>query len=262
MLVQYKKQYTWLKERTERVKDQFVYDDYKITYRGLPSGLQPTSPKTFKYNTATFSITAPSGEKPGYTFVGWYTKAQGGEKVTKVTKGTAKDLVLYARFEKTVYNVSYKNLPNELKAPSQKTYTSTDSFSLSNPSGIMRGRTFYGWYTKSTGGTQISRIEKGRNKNTTLYARILKDSGPKSLTKWAPADSSFKELKEGQTFKYTGKPVEPVKSIVYAAGNHGELGDKFDVIYLNNVQHGKAYALVKSKTSEHSDAFIYTFNIK
>ena len=127
MLVQYKKQYTWKQEKSERVKDQFVYDNYKITYRGLPSNMKVTSPTTFKYDTPTFSITAPSGSKTGCTFIGWYTKAQGGTKITKIQKGTAQDYVLYAHFKKNATQTSSKKASSTSNTSNKSSSSTTSS---------------------------------------------------------------------------------------------------------------------------------------
>lgn len=49
------------------------------------------------------SIELPDVYRMGYTFLGWYTEAVGGEKVESVSSS----MTVYARFERTTHNINY-----------------------------------------------------------------------------------------------------------------------------------------------------------
>ena len=70
---------------------------YSITYR-LDGGKQASGQRTtFTKSTATFALKAPS--KPLHTFAGWYADSAKTKRIAKVSKGTAKNLTLYAKWK-------------------------------------------------------------------------------------------------------------------------------------------------------------------
>lgn len=70
---------------------------YSITYR-FDGGKQASGQRTtFTKSTATFALKSPS--KPLCTFMGWYTDSAKTKRITKVSKGTAKNLTLYAKWK-------------------------------------------------------------------------------------------------------------------------------------------------------------------
>ena len=123
------------------------------------------------------SETTPIGNveiptREGYVFRGWYTRADGGERVEFETTSTLdKDTILYAHWTEAVYQVTYqgqdfswtnKNVKygSTVKAPTSSNYD-------------VEGYTITGWYTTSTydEGTEWNFAEDTVTQNTVLYAK-------------------------------------------------------------------------------------------
>ncbi len=71
---------------------------YKITYnlnKGTNSKANPT-----KFTKSTSTITLKNPTRKGYVFKGWYTSSSYKTKVTKIAKGTTKNITVYAKWEK------------------------------------------------------------------------------------------------------------------------------------------------------------------
>ena len=123
------------------------------------------------------SETTPIGNveiptREGYVFRGWYTRADGGERVEFETTSTLdKDTILYAHWTEAVYQVTYqgqdfswanKNVKygSTVKAPTSSNYD-------------VEGYTITGWYTTRTydEGTEWNFAEDTVTPNTVLYAK-------------------------------------------------------------------------------------------
>jgi uncharacterized repeat protein (TIGR02543 family) len=113
--------------------------------------------------------TLPSPTKTGYTFVGWYTAASGGSKVSSSTLATtASNHTLYARWTADKYTVNFDSQGGSYVSPETVTYGSTYG---SLPSPTKKGFTFDGWYTAASGGSLItSNTTVARAGDHTLYA--------------------------------------------------------------------------------------------
>ena len=144
---------------------------YTLTYK-LNSGTNSKSnPKNFAASTATFTLKNPT--RKGYTFKGWYTNAKfTGSKVTKIAKGTKKNITLYAKWSKNTYKITYKLNKGKNNNKNPKTYTVTSSVSLKNPT--RKGYKFKGWYSDSKFKKKVTKIAKGSTGNKTLYAKWAK----------------------------------------------------------------------------------------
>lgn len=75
--------------------------NYKITYQNIQKGDTNENPATYTIEE-TIQLKEPS--RTGYTFNGWFTndKFQKDSKITEITKGSDKDITLYASWEKEV----------------------------------------------------------------------------------------------------------------------------------------------------------------
>ena len=142
---------------------------YTITYK-LNSGTNSSgNPKTFTATTATITLKNPT--RKGYSFKGWYTNSKfTGSKVTKIAKGTKKNITLYAKWSKNTYKITYKLNSGKNSAKNPKTYTvTTSTISLKNPT--RKGYIFKGWYN---GSKKVTKIAKGSTGNITLTAKWKK----------------------------------------------------------------------------------------
>ncbi|MEY8333214.1 InlB B-repeat-containing protein, partial [Lachnospiraceae bacterium 47-T17] len=96
----------------------------------------------------------PTPSREGYTFIGWYTQASGGEKITgnEVITG---NVTYYAQWSKDVvnYTVSF-DAQGGSAVPSQTVAENGKLGTL--PSTGRSGYTFTGWYTQASGGEKIT----------------------------------------------------------------------------------------------------------
>ena len=117
----------------------------------------------------------PAAEYEGYTFQGWFTEAEGGEKITDETKVTNKEAhTLYAHWKKTAVassKISFDAGEGSISSgDSSKTVRQGDAYG-SFPSVSRTGYDLLGWFTSPDGGDQVSEedIFDGED-DITLYA--------------------------------------------------------------------------------------------
>lgn len=112
----------------------------------------------------------PKCSRGGYTFIGWYTTATAGSKVTKDNLMKIEGLTVYAHWEANKYTVTFNaNGGNVTETSKQVTY---DSSYGTLPTPTRTGYTFIGWYTSESGGSKIEESTKVSTLvNQTLYAR-------------------------------------------------------------------------------------------
>jgi len=122
---------------------------------------------------------APYG-KWGYDFVGYYTSASGGTHITTSTKmTTANDHTLYAHWSPTNYTLTANANGGSISSTSGWTGTgssATKSVAYQSaygtlPSVSRTGYIFNGWYTNSSGGSQVTSSTTMGIGNYTIYAQ-------------------------------------------------------------------------------------------
>lgn len=121
-------------------------------------------------NSST-ALTPNSFTKPGYTFTGWNTQANGsGTAYTnQEVYSFDVDLDLYAQWQLTSYNVTYNSQGGS--SVSGQSYTAGSTITLASPP-TRAGYTFKGWFTGSTGGSALgSTYSPPGTGNITLYAQ-------------------------------------------------------------------------------------------
>ena len=110
---------------------------YKITFNPNGGTLEGSSEITTNMGMIG---TLPKIKKEGYTFLGWYTKAD--VKVSETTK-INQDIDLYAKWNAVIYNISY-DLDGGSVTGNPSTYTiESNDITLKNPT--KEGFTFLGW---------------------------------------------------------------------------------------------------------------------
>ena len=119
--------------------------------------------------------TLPTPTRSGYAFDGWYTTAEGGDKVTSATKVTAtKDHVLYARWAKAI-KVYFRAQGGSCSETSRNAAAGQPYGVLPTPT--RSGYTFDGWYTAAEGGdkgTSSTIIPNVSNGACYLYAHWIR----------------------------------------------------------------------------------------
>ena len=116
----------------------------------------------------------PTATRAGYEFLGWFTAAVGGTQVTAATVVTA-DVTFYAHWTQNVtyYTVTF-NANGGSCSTSSKQYASGEALGTL-PTATRSGYVFDGWYTSSSGGTQVT-AEMVVTADVTLYAHWTQSS--------------------------------------------------------------------------------------
>ena len=150
---------------------QWSLDTYTISY-DIQDGTMSDSSVRTSYNVNSSAYTLPTPTRTGYTFIGW-TGSNGTTAQTSVTiaKGNTGNKSYTANWKANTYTVSYNANGGEIQSGSSseiKTFGNT----LGNfPSVSRKGYTLKGWYTASSGGTQVTTSSTVPSANTTYYAQ-------------------------------------------------------------------------------------------
>lgn len=129
---------------------KWTANQYKVRYElngGTVADGSDVSAKTVTYDEAYGTL--PVLTKNGYTFDGWFTAAEEGERVTaEMIVKTDQDQILYARFTPVIYQITYENMEGTQNSPENPTGFTIENnkIMLQEPSG-KPGYTFDGWYT-------------------------------------------------------------------------------------------------------------------
>jgi uncharacterized repeat protein (TIGR02543 family) len=155
---------------------QWTPNTYTITF-DKEEGTGGSDTVTATYDAAMPTATAPA--RTGYTFIGYFTAAEGtGTKYYNADMSSAKawdiasDTTLYAAWELIDYTITYNNLNDGTNHPSNPaTYTiENPTFSLEAPN--RTGYDFSGWYaTEEYTGDAITQILTGSHGNETFWAK-------------------------------------------------------------------------------------------
>ena len=116
-------------------------------------GSVSTASKALRYSEAYGAL--PTPERTGYSFIGWYTEPKGGEEVTAETiLDAAESRTIYAHWTENGYTVSFNANGGSVSTTSKAVAFDAPYGALPTPE--RTGYTFTGWYTSSTGGTQVT----------------------------------------------------------------------------------------------------------
>ncbi len=113
----------------------------------------------------------PTTDKTGYTFDGWFTTKDGGEKITAETVVTLTgNQTVYAHWTANTYTVTFDAVEGECATGSKVvTYNSVYG---ELPVATKTGHTFNGWFTAEVGGDKVDEADIVTIiTNTTLYAQ-------------------------------------------------------------------------------------------
>lgn len=111
--------------------------------------------------------------KRGYDFVGWNDRIDGGGKFYATLADITENVKLYAIFKPKTFTIIYYGVgegyyPEGIANPNQIKYT--DVVYLKPL--VRTGYVFEGWFSASSGGQQIEKIDSSNVGNYTLYARF------------------------------------------------------------------------------------------
>lgn len=141
-------------------------NSYTVTF-DANGGTTPTASKSVTYDNIYGTL--PVATKTGYSLKGWFTAKTGGTQVTADTEVTITSAqTLYAQWTANTYTVKFNSQGGSTVADKTVTYDSTYG-TLSTPT--RDGYKFLGWFTATSGGTQVTADTKVAITATqTLYA--------------------------------------------------------------------------------------------
>lgn len=152
---------------------------YTVTYNGNGnSGGTVPDPVTFNSGSATIVASVGSMTKPGYTFAGWNTAANGSGTGYPAGTNIVVTATLYAQWVAIPYNVTYNgngNTTGTAPVDASSPYTYLDTVTVKSNTGLLNrpGYTLDGWTTAANGtGTAYAvGATFAISASTTLYAK-------------------------------------------------------------------------------------------
>ena len=120
--------------------------------------------------------------KDGYTFLGWFNAAEGGDKVTQIEATETGNKTFYAYWQKNetpvkTWSITYVADGGVINGSYPTSYVEGTVTVL--PTNVTKpGYTFLGWFTAASGGVQVKQIEATETGEKTFYARWQKNVLP------------------------------------------------------------------------------------
>jgi uncharacterized repeat protein (TIGR02543 family) len=139
---------------------------YTITYH--TNGGEAIDNGTYSYESEAVAL--PTPVRTAYTFLGWYDNAEfAGDAITEIPQGSSGDKAFYAKWEATVYTVTYHT--NEGVAIPDATYT-IESAAITLPAPTRENYRFLNWYgNEELTGDAITEIPQGSYGNKEFWAK-------------------------------------------------------------------------------------------
>ena len=148
-----------------------------ITDGGTINGEYPTT-----YTKGTVTVLPTDVTKDGYTFLGWFNAAEGGDKVTQIEATETGNKTFYAYWQKNetpvkTWSITYVADGGVINGSYPTSYVEGTVTVL--PTNVTKpGYTFLGWFTAYSGGVQVKQIEATETGEKTFYARWQKNVLP------------------------------------------------------------------------------------
>ncbi len=160
---------------TEAVSDGEAIAACSVSYELGGGSNSESNPASYVLGSGTVALQDPTRDY--YTFKGWYldegfTKDKLVTELSDTIADPEKGIVLYAKWEKTVYTITYKPAAKNVVLPGSNpsTYKLGEFPTLKEPT--RKGYTFKGWYLDKDYTTKLSAAALSKNpKNVRLYAR-------------------------------------------------------------------------------------------
>ena len=113
----------------------------------------------------------PTPTREHYSFIGWFTAAEGGEEITADTEvKTLSNQTLYAHWSRNTYKVNFNANGGSVSTANKNVESGATYGSL--PAPTRTGWTFKGWFTATSGGSQVTaNTTVALSGEQTLYAR-------------------------------------------------------------------------------------------
>ena len=151
-------------------------ETWSITYvtdGGTINGEYPTT-----YTKGTVTVLPTDVTKDGYTFLGWFNAAEGGDKVTQIEATETGNKTFYAYWQKNetpvkTWSITYVADGGVINGSYPTSYVEGTVTVL--PTNVTKpGYTFLGWFTAASGGVLVKQIGATETGEKTFYARWQK----------------------------------------------------------------------------------------
>ena len=178
--------------------------NYTISYTLNGGSVATANPTSYNIETATFTLNNPT--KIGNTFLGW-TGSNGSTASTNVsvTKGSTGNKTFTANWDTNEYTATFNANGGTTASPA--TIKKDYGVALGTlPTTSRTGYTFNGWYTATSGGTQISASTTMPAQNITYYAQWTINSYPLKIDPnggYRASDSSTSVITVNKNYKAT-----------------------------------------------------------
>lgn len=144
---------------------QWKKNTYSIKYKLNGGTNNSKNPKKYTVTSSTFTLKNP--KRKGYIFAGWYKDSAFTKKISRIEKGSAGNITLYAKWKPGKYTVIFD--PNGAYAsPVSKDFAIGQEETLRGITYTRRGYALTGWNTKKDG--------TGKHYNTNAVVKNLVDN--------------------------------------------------------------------------------------
>ena len=168
-----------------------TWNIFYFTDGGVINGDYPTT-----YEEGTVTVLPTDVTKDGYTFLGWFTAAEGGDKVTQIEAAETGDKEFFAHWQKNetpvkTWNIFYFTDGGVINGVYPTTYVEGKGAKL--PTSVTKkGYTFLGWFTKD--GERITQIGADATGDVTVYAHWTLDALYPSVLDAIFGDMDFSDV--------------------------------------------------------------------
>jgi len=245
-----------------------IWEQYTISFVANYTG-GTVSPATGTTGIGGQLVTSlPKPSRTGYTLVGWYNTADetGGKQINASTVFTA-SIPIYARWkakssggdggdddEPETYKITFDANGGAVSPASRKTNTSGK---VSLPTPEREGYTFDGWYTKTTGGSEVTKNTEFDDE-ATIYAhwtiksyKVTFSAGANGVITAEVGGKDIKtgaEVDYGESVKFTAEPADGYKVSGWKLGNKTVSGNKTETYTVGEVKEAVTVTVSFAKT--------------
>lgn len=141
---------------------------YQIDY--VLEGGENHAENPLEYHVEMDDILLKEPVREHYDFMGWYADAACQNRVDRIAKGSSGNRTFYAKWEPTIYPITYALNGGVNSSDNPMTYhIESDNIVLQEPK--REGFVFAGWYADAAYQTKADGIEKGSGGNRIFYAK-------------------------------------------------------------------------------------------
>ena len=150
-----------------------------VSFDANAQGVDNPNKRNVKYGETLGTL--PTLNRDGYAFLGWFTAAEGGTKVTADTSITY-SMTLYARYIANTYTVKFDDNGATSGKMDDQTFSYDTAKNLTPNAFVKTGYTFAGWSTTEDGsvaykdGEEVKNLSAVDGDEITLYAQWTTNS--------------------------------------------------------------------------------------